>query len=206
MMNSNVQTKKENINVKRGEIWMVAIPKLKDEDTVSRRLQKGERPFLITSNWRNNGHSDVINGVYLTSKMSKAKLPTHVEAGKESGLIMDSIILCEAPDSVDKVDLRRLVGFCQEYKMKQVEYAMKVQSELIEPFSIKLVNEKVFLVTKLNELFKATLSTDMKRMYISALNDLRRYVGDYPDKDIRNFYNDTTENNTNTNVRNLRVV
>lgn len=195
---NEIKIEVKNINVKRGDIWMVNIPQLKDEDTVKRSLQKGLRPFLVTSNPVCNDRSPVINGVILTSRMTKAKLPTHVELGAESGLRFDSVALCEQPISLDKfVDLQHKVGECSENKMRAIEYALKVQSQLIPPFSMKIIEDKVFVIRKTKELYEITQSADLFRMYRIALGELRAYCNDYL-KDYTLYFDDITNNNIET--------
>jgi mRNA interferase MazF len=190
----------KDIVVRRGDIWNVHIPKLEDANEKRRSLQKGDRPFLVTSNDVCNIKSGVINGVFLTSSVTKATLPTHVEIGAECGLRYDSVVLCEQPSSVDKVDLDKKVGCCTEAKMCEVEMAMKIQSGLLPKFSMELIENKVFMIRKSKEMYDASKHEDFYKMYRFGISELRRYCNDYL-KDYTRYYNDKNDyNNTQSNA------
>ena len=65
--------------------------------------QGGIRPVLIIQNDVGNRHSPTVICAAITSKMNKAKLPTHVEleAGKYD-LEKDSVVMMENMRTIDK--------------------------------------------------------------------------------------------------------
>ena len=57
-----------------------------------------------------NKHSPTIICAAITSKMNKAKLPTHVELDSERyGIVKDSVILLEQVRTIDKSRLKERV-------------------------------------------------------------------------------------------------
>lgn len=76
-------------------------------------LQFGERPVLVISNDKANKFSPVITIIPITSKIGKAKLPTHVLI-KECGLEKPSIALAEQITSINKDRLGRKIGSIQQ--------------------------------------------------------------------------------------------
>lgn len=68
----------------------------------------------------------------ITSKMNKAKLPTHVEleAGRFQ-LVKDSVILLEQLRTIDKKRLKDRVCHLDGEILDQVDKALKVSLELI---------------------------------------------------------------------------
>lgn len=191
---NEIKVRSRNVYVKRGDIWLVDIPKLKDEDKVKRSLQKGKRPFLVTSNDPCNIHSRVINGVSLTSSETKATLPTHVEMGLECGLMYNSLALCEAPTSVDKIDLIKKIGEWTEGKRLEIEKALKIQSGLLPPFDINFIEKKKFNIRKSKELYDVSKHEDFYKMYLIALDELKRYCNDYC-VDYTRYYDDKNDIN-----------
>lgn len=87
--------------IKRGDIFYA------DLRPVVGSEQGGVRPVLIIQNDIGNRHSPTVICAAITSKMNKAKLPTHVEidAGKYD-MIKDSVILLEQLRTIDKKRLK----------------------------------------------------------------------------------------------------
>ena len=94
--------------------------------------QGGVRPVLIIQNDVGNRHSPTVICAAITSKMNKAKLPTHVEL--EAGrcqLVKDSVILLEQLRTIDKKRLKDRVCHLDGEILDQVDKALKVSLELI---------------------------------------------------------------------------
>lgn len=69
--------------------------------------QGGVRPVLIIQNDVGNRHSPTVICAAITSKMNKAKLPTHVELdARKYDLVKDSVILLEQLRTIDKQRLK----------------------------------------------------------------------------------------------------
>lgn len=93
--------------------------------------QGGIRPVLIVQNDVGNRHSPTIICAAITSKMNKAKLPTHIElsAGKYD-MVKDSVILLEQLRTIDKQRLRDKICHLDEDIMKEVNRGLMISLEL----------------------------------------------------------------------------
>lgn len=93
--------------------------------------QGGIRPVLIVQNDVGNRHSPTIICAAITSKMNKAKLPTHIElnAGKYD-MVKNSVILLEQLRTIDKKRLKDKVCHLDDDIMKQVNQGLMVSLEL----------------------------------------------------------------------------
>ena len=93
--------------------------------------QGGIRPVLIIQNDVGNRHSPTIICAAITSKMNKAKLPTHVEldAGKYA-LVKDSVVLLEQLRTIDKQRLKDKVCRLDSEILKKVDRALEISLEL----------------------------------------------------------------------------
>ena len=93
--------------------------------------QGGIRPVLIIQNDIGNRHSPTVICAAITSKMNKAKLPTHVEieAGKYQ-IVKDSVVLLEQLRTIDKKRLKDKVCHLDGDIMRRVNRALKVSLEL----------------------------------------------------------------------------
>ena len=87
--------------IKRGDIFYA------DLRPVVGSEQGGVRPVLIIQNDVGNRHSPTVICAAITSKMNKAKLPTHIEIDASSyGIEKDSVILLEQLRTIDKKRLK----------------------------------------------------------------------------------------------------
>ena len=69
----------------------------------------------------------------ITAKISKAKLPTHVEVNKDAlGLVRDSVILLEQVTTIDKKRLRQRLGKLESETMEKVDVALLISLGLAE--------------------------------------------------------------------------
>ena len=94
--------------------------------------QGGIRPVLIIQNDIGNKHSPTIICAAITSKMNKAKLPTHVELDSAVyQMERDSVILLEQLRTVDKKRLRDKVCHLDAEIMKKVNQALAISLELL---------------------------------------------------------------------------
>ena len=107
--------------IKRGDIYYA------DLRPVIGSEQGGVRPVLIIQNDTGNRHSPTVICAAITSRMNKAKLPTHVElSAGESGLKKDSVILAEQMRTIDKSRLRQKVAQLNRPTMQRIENAVAV--------------------------------------------------------------------------------
>ena len=93
--------------------------------------QGGIRPVLIIQNDVGNKHSPTVICAAITSKMNKAKLPTHIElnAGKYD-MVKDSVILLEQLRTIDKKRLKDRVCHLDQDIMHKVNTGLMVSLEL----------------------------------------------------------------------------
>ena len=82
--------------------------------------QKGWRPGLVFQNNLGNQHSPNIIALPLTSSLKKSNQPTHVVVPADgTGLIRDSMVLCENPERMSKEKLGNyLTTIPKEYMAK----------------------------------------------------------------------------------------
>ena len=107
--------------VKRGDIYYA------DLSPVVGSEQGGIRPVLIIQNDIGNKYSPTVIAAAITSRVSKAKMPTHIElTAKEYGLNKDSVILLEQIRTIDKRRLRERIGRIDDELMDSVNDALSV--------------------------------------------------------------------------------
>ena len=95
--------------------------------------QGGIRPVLIVQNDVGNKHSPTIICAAITSKMNKAKLPTHIEiSGEKYGLSKDSVILLEQIRTIDKRRLKEKTGHAGEELCARVSEALRISLGLCD--------------------------------------------------------------------------
>ena len=111
--------------IKRGDIYYA------DLRPVVGSEQGGVRPVLIIQNDTGNRHSPTVICAAITSRMNKAKLPTHVElsAGRYA-LVKDSVILLEQVRTIDKKRLKEKVCHLDCEILKKVDKALTISLEL----------------------------------------------------------------------------
>ncbi|NLL55730.1 MAG: type II toxin-antitoxin system PemK/MazF family toxin [Clostridiales bacterium] len=106
--------------IKRGELYYA------DLSPVVGSEQGGVRPVLIVQNDIGNKYSPTIIAAAITSQMSKAKLPTHIELDTTCGLPKESILLTEQLRTLDKQRLREKIGILDNKVMEKVNNALMV--------------------------------------------------------------------------------
>lgn len=113
--------------VKRGDIYYA------DLSPVIGSEQGGIRPVLILQNDTGNKYSPTVIIAAITSRINKAKLPTHVEiSSEEYGLSKDSVILLEQVRTIDKRRLKDKIGHISDELMEQVNNGLKISLGLVE--------------------------------------------------------------------------
>ena len=113
------------MRVYRGEVYLV------DFGIGYGSEQGGVRPVLIIQNDIGNKHSPTVICAAITSKMNKAKLPTHVELDtRRCDMIKDSVILLEQLRTIDKQRLKEKICHIDEELQRKVDAALRVSLEL----------------------------------------------------------------------------
>lgn len=111
--------------IRRGDIFYA------DLRPVVGSEQGGIRPVLIIQNDVGNKHSPTVICAAITSKMNKAKLPTHIELdSSEYDIMKDSVILLEQLRTIDKKRLKDKVCHLDKEILAKVDHALEVSLEL----------------------------------------------------------------------------
>ena len=114
------------VQVRRGDIYYA------DLSPVVGSEQGGIRPVLIIQNDVGNRHSPTVICAAITSRMNKAKLPTHVELdAKKCQIVKNSVILLEQIRTIDKQRLKEKICHIDEELLQRVNYALRVSLELV---------------------------------------------------------------------------
>ena len=100
------------MTIKRGDIYYA------DLSPVVGSEQGGIRPVLIIQNDVGNRHSPTVICAAVTSRMNKAKLPTHI------------VILLEQIRTIDKQRLREFVCHVDSRMMGKVNEAIRISLDL----------------------------------------------------------------------------
>ncbi len=111
--------------IRRGDIYYA------DLRPVVGSEQGGVRPVLIIQNDIGNKHSPTVICAAITSKMNKAKLPTHVELNtRRCDMVRDAVILLEQLRTIDKQRLRERICHIDDELLERVNRALMVSLEL----------------------------------------------------------------------------
>ena len=125
-----VDTQKENpyhqnASVKRGDIVLISFDGVGSE-------QRGLRPAVILQNDIGNQNSTTVLVAPLTTKLTKANIPTHVFLSKDrTSLKADSTVLLEQVRVMDKCRMLRRVACVCDADMEKINLAIKVSFGLV---------------------------------------------------------------------------
>ena len=92
--------------------------------------QKGLRPVLIIQNDIGNKYSPTTIIAIITTRKTKANLPTHVWLNAECGLPKDSMVECEQVRTLDKKRLKEFKGTVSKEVMKEIDMGLKISFNL----------------------------------------------------------------------------
>ena len=113
------------MQIRRGDIFYA------DLSPVVGSEQGGIRPVLIIQNDVGNRHSPTVICAAITSKMNKAKLPTHIElTASKYDMDKDSVILLEQLRTIDKKRLKDKICHLDGEIMQKVNRALEISLEL----------------------------------------------------------------------------
>ncbi|MGN1266373.1 MAG: type II toxin-antitoxin system PemK/MazF family toxin [Dorea sp.] len=113
------------MQIRRGDIYYA------DLSPVVGSEQGGVRPVLIIQNDVGNRHSPTVICAAITSRMNKAKLPTHVELdAKKYQIVKNSVVLLEQIRTIDKQRLKEHVCHLDQEIMHKIDEALKISFEL----------------------------------------------------------------------------
>lgn len=109
------------MQIRRGDIYYA------DLSPVVGSEQGGIRPVLIIQNDTGNRHSPTVICAAITSRMNKAKLPTHVEIdSRRYKIVKDSVVLLEQIRTIDKQRLKDQVCHIDRELMRKIDEALCV--------------------------------------------------------------------------------
>ncbi|MBO4572851.1 MAG: type II toxin-antitoxin system PemK/MazF family toxin [Clostridia bacterium] len=107
--------------IKRGELYYA------DLSPVVGSEQGGVRPVLVVQNDVGNRYSPTVIAAAVTSRLDKARLPTHIElAADDYGLNKDSVVLLEQIRTLDKRRLKERIGALPPTLMRKVDRALYI--------------------------------------------------------------------------------
>ena len=109
------------MEIKRGQIWYCDLSPVKGSE------QGGMRPCLVVQNNKGNQFAPTTIIAPITSRETKAKLPTHIWLSiATSGLSVNSMVELEQIRVIDKSRLKQYMGYIQEGEQKLVDKAIKI--------------------------------------------------------------------------------
>ena len=107
--------------IKRGEIYYANLSPVVGSE------QGGVRPVMIVQNNVGNRYSPTVIVAAITSKINKAKLPTHIElSARVYGLERDSVVLLEQIRTLDKARLLERIGMVGDNVLRQIDAALSI--------------------------------------------------------------------------------
>ena len=108
-------------NIKRGELFYANLSPVVGSE------QGGLRPVLIVQNDIGNKYSPTVIVAAITSKINKAKIPTHIELSATTyGLEKDSVVLLEQIRTLDKSRLEKKIGVLDYKTMQNLNQALLI--------------------------------------------------------------------------------
>lgn len=114
-------------HVSRGDIFYANL------NPVVGSEQGGVRPVLVLQNNIGNRYSPTTVVAAITSKIKKAKLPTHVELSAGTyELDKDSVILLEQIRTIDKRRLKDKIAHLDDEMMENVNQAVQISLGLVD--------------------------------------------------------------------------
>lgn len=113
-------------SILRGELYYA------DLDPVIGSEQSGVRPVLIIQNNVGNCHSPTVIVAAITSRATKATLPTHCHLNPNIGLEQDSIALLEQIRTIDKQRLKDYIGVLDHSDIMAIDKALAISIGLNE--------------------------------------------------------------------------
>lgn len=124
---------------KIGEIYLARFDGVGNE-------QRGIRPALVIQNNTGNLYSPNVITLPLTTSVKKIKQPTHVLLPvRDTGLIRDSVVLCENPVCMSKERLGQYITSLSDDYMQKIAIAYLLATSAIsfvEPNNLRLIWER----------------------------------------------------------------
>jgi mRNA interferase MazF len=157
----------DKFRVERGHIFTADL----GEENIVGSEQRGERPVIVLGNDAECKFSPTIEIAVITSKISKKKLPVHVEIGRECGLLNDSVILIEQKKTIDRQRIKSFVGKASDEVMRKVDDALEM-SLSIGAYAIDAMNRVERIIAEKIDLIHRYEATLMTLKETGLLNDI----------------------------------
>lgn len=110
---------------KIGEVYMMQFSG--DDNVLS-----GWRPGIVLQNNIGNLYSPNVIALPITTSLKKLTQPTHVLLlAEETGLLMDSMVLCENPETISKARIGRFLTTLPDEHMRRVALASVMATSAI---------------------------------------------------------------------------
>lgn len=107
--------------IKRGDLYYA------DLSPVVGSEQGGLRPVLIIQNNVGNKYSPTVIVSAITSQLTKARIPTHIELpSRHYPVQKDSVVLLEQIRTIDKKRLQNKIGELDSNKMREINRALLI--------------------------------------------------------------------------------
>ena len=114
-------------HIRRGDVYYADLrPAIGSE-------QDGIRPVLVIQYNVGNRFSPTVIVASITSRLTKAHLPTHVSLGRVPGLNSPAVILLEQVRTIDKSRLLDYVGYLRHNAMRRVDKAIEISMGRDDP-------------------------------------------------------------------------
>ena len=111
--------------IKRGDLFYA------DLSPVIGSEQGGVRPVVVLQNDVGNKYSPTIIVAAITSRLNKARLPTHINVmAKGLALPKNSVVLLEQIRTIEKKRLREKIGSFPDEIMTKIDKALRVSLNL----------------------------------------------------------------------------
>ncbi len=108
------------MEIKRGQIYYA------DLSPVQGSEQGGHRPVLIIQNDIGNKYSPTTIIAIITTRKTKANLPTHIWLNSECGLPKESMVECEQIRTIDKKRLKQFMGTVSKEIIEEIDKGLKI--------------------------------------------------------------------------------
>ena len=106
--------------IKRGDIYYADLSPIVGSE------QGGYRPVLIIQNDIGNKYAPTVIAAVITTRKTKANLPTHVWLNAECGLPKESMVECEQVRTLDKKRLKDFMGSVSKEVMQEIDKGLKI--------------------------------------------------------------------------------
>lgn len=112
------------MDIKRGQIYYADLSPIVGSE------QGGFRPVLIIQNDVGNRYAPTVIAAIITTRKTKANLPTHIWLNAECGLPRESMVECEQVRTLDKRRLKEFMGQVSQEVMEEIDKGLKISFAL----------------------------------------------------------------------------